>query len=850
MWGFVFEVKGIRFLKICGFGCVYPSAYRRILGSGNLRIVLTKRRSANGYLVTIYADSVGRVEAMISKNGIEATALVKGINQQIDISNEKFISSLIDTLQRDCYLTVSRGDVHVNVRIRGGGEDGFIGFMGGVLQVGVGVALTVGTGGAGALLGSTLIGSGMSGAMYSLTTEEENLKGSDYFKQSVIGGATGLVSGLGSIASSGAGLIGKGLGSAFTGAAGRITSATTEAFCYQKDVKLSFSDITSGAASGVTGSVIGGTFSSMANPLTDGADDALEQIILKGLYSGLGGATSGAGAQMVSNLVQKNPIEKDVGRAALSGGVIGTVTCIAQGSLTPTKVERKEPPLVVRKEPGKSFILGNMDEQKPSTRVTREHAKIWADHRTVNVATGRPFTSEQIKISTSPEMKSSKNPSSSPKSTKSSQCFSTEKSATFFSDKSKQSKLFTKLGVSENQNEYVTFLQDIEEKAHTDRFGNEIQDTLSKQFGHIKEQKGVELSDPRRIKGPGRIIASSGGGTIKLGSKSSGMLTKLEGNYVDNSIKYKLYSHMDALAETTDFKKQACLQKVIKQEFQAYKDYGEFLKNIGNETALKRLAQNVATRIAKLPEGGSYLVCSGFEGHATCHRFEMKKGEIITTIYNGGDGLEWHTEAGNSSVYPFGFEGIPKPKIINTLNKYISDVLINQTRPKSDAINAIYAPSLLKKAANQTVNSPMPEQKVGNCSWHNFTEAVKPDLGDFNQEMLEHEIKTCESLKVKAQQKPKVNNSIKKGEQATAYSINRPLGKETKGHDFTIDYYQAKLEQRSQKRKVSELSPERKKQENENQSHYPSNKRHCFFRQPSKAPTDNSPNQLNTPKIN
>jgi hypothetical protein len=109
---------------------------------------LIKKQILGGRTITIYIDSKNRIKGFIEEHGVRRDAFfVKGLPKEINVSNEKLIQWLKDTLETNCYFTVTQGDIHVNLKLLGGGWRKVLGVVVGVAQIAGGAALTVGTGG-------------------------------------------------------------------------------------------------------------------------------------------------------------------------------------------------------------------------------------------------------------------------------------------------------------------------------------------------------------------------------------------------------------------------------------------------------------------------------------------------------------------------------------------------------------------------------------------------------------------------------------------------------------------------------------------------------------------------------
>jgi len=709
-------------------------------------IILVKKRSADGNFVTIYANKKGRIRATITKNGTTRSAFfVKGMNSKIDISNAELVNWTRNTLSNDSYLTVSQGNVCVNVRVLGGGLKNFCGAVFGLAQVGFGIALTVGTGGLAAVAGGGLISSGLSGTSYSLTTDEEKMNFGDYAKQSAIGGVSGAVTGGFSTFGTSAGLLTKAAVSFGGGAAGRIAGAATEAVAYDREIDLTFSSVLASGVSGAVGSTIGAGTSSVSDGLIkEVSETALEGAILGGTCGAVGGAASGAVTQVISNVVQgKEDKTEGIGQAFWTGAAMGAVTGSVSGGKKGSDeqkrriLEQKIPPRqpIVLKG---GDVIANLGDK--SIQATREHFETAAKYGSVDCATGKPIPLEILnRLLANHSQNDLLGELDLPE--------SKDSPAPFFSStQNKLPELLNKLGVSPTSREgkIISAIVDNIENYKASR--NDF-DELSKQLGHINAERGQELTDPKHIIGGGRITAH---GEAKINaSGSSGTVTDLEGNNPLLSLRNKLYSHLTALSETGDPIKQRCLTKAVIQEVNAYGDCFRYYKGQNTQT----LANDIATRIANLAKGDSYLVLTGYDKHAIYHKFTSQNGKIVTTIYNGGGGAGYHQKAGNSSVYPFTFEPISQ-KDTARLSTYLNQLLENRSQPHNRALPAMYRTNLFKPS-NPTNNLPTPLQKVGNCSWHNLTEALsdnfKTSQGDFNQEFTSHEQDICLRLRVERQ---------------------------------------------------------------------------------------------------
>lgn len=282
-------------------------------------------------------------------------------------------------------------------------------------------------------------------------------------------------------------------------------------------------------------------------------------------------------------------------------------------------------------------------------------------------------------------------------------------------------------------------------------------DELSKQFGHIKAEQGWELTGTK-ITGAGRIIAHPEKSKIVVVNPSAGLSSNLENNDPVLSIRYKLYSQLKALSEAGNVDKQNCLKVAIKQQMQTYSDYLDYDKHAGANT-LPILGKEITSRIFNMAEGESYVVATGYNTHITCHKFSVENQQIVITIYNGGNGCEYHKFSDNGMVYPYSFVPLPKSNSTQkSVESYVSGLLANKDKPAKESLKFMYqkiSSPLIKPDGGTPKKPAMPIQTVGNCSWHNLTEALRDSLktknADFNKELIDNENETCQRLRVERQ---------------------------------------------------------------------------------------------------
>jgi hypothetical protein len=215
-------------------------------------LLLVKRKSVDGRFIAIYADNAGRIKASFTeKDGkIIPAFFIKGINNEIDISNKELIQSVQYVLKEHCYFRIVAGDVEVNLRIKGG--DWIKGLMASGGQIAIGLSLTFFTGGiALPLLGATLVGAGCRTSLYCYKNREK-FDNRVYVREVIIGGAGGFAGGAaGQIASSAFNLLANPIiNGGISGTVSTITKSTTESQLCNKESDLSLYKVAEGAVEG------------------------------------------------------------------------------------------------------------------------------------------------------------------------------------------------------------------------------------------------------------------------------------------------------------------------------------------------------------------------------------------------------------------------------------------------------------------------------------------------------------------------------------------------------------------------------------------------------------------------
>lgn len=194
-----------------------PFILTSVVVENNIPLITTRSRNG-GHLINIYADETGSIKATYTREGVtEHAFFVKGINSKIDVGNIELLAWVKTILSTNCYFLVSRGDVHVNVRILGGGDwtrsQFFLVVFGGIFA---GAALISLGSGLGPTIGSNLVKGCLKAAGVSTITavfpDKEDCQVNNgkkelipelYFKnrgfgrfakQALAGGATGAVS--------------------------------------------------------------------------------------------------------------------------------------------------------------------------------------------------------------------------------------------------------------------------------------------------------------------------------------------------------------------------------------------------------------------------------------------------------------------------------------------------------------------------------------------------------------------------------------------------------------------------------------------------------------------------------
>ncbi len=835
------------------------------------QIILAQKPSVNGrQFITIYVDSQGSIKATILENQLLCPAcLVKGIPDKIDISNKILIAQLQILLRDHCYFSFFREDVHVNIRILGGVPWGnILGFTFSAAQIASGIFVTIGTGGIGAIVGGAYIGSGINGAMYSLLTDSEQFNVENYRNTSLIGFATGAVSGgVGVGVGAASGALGGGsipvvkaatgvVGGAIGGATGRVTGAVTEAIVYDKpQIDLTAKSVLIGAASGGIGGLINTGTTAINNNMIQQAvkssDTVAEATLLSGLSSVTTGTAGGITTQMVSNVIDGKPIGEGIEQAALIGGAMGGMTGAAQGGQMKTaqieqgtRQQATDSRTLVRAH-ALEKMAERMEERqnKPDDMLDRAAIKKQATnenfqqlatnlksrHNTQevqpkpiveenNAPRQGPATNEQRQALRQRLRESVRSayPESNPSSEQTMQQTATPTNAAstsaastnarqrdpinltesrdtffakpvirykpFFGDANNLTLLFEKLNIDQNSDE-AKFYQKLIRRVETNRseFPNSSSGyELTKQLGQIDASAGIEVRFeeklPPGVDRPG-MTASSGCVQIRLGKRifenhplpasPSVEVTKHEANIDLLNQKYKLYAHLKTLAETNDPLLQEKLKRVIRTEGHAYEDTHDYWRQVAEAKARKsgtpnlaKLANEIFERVIKLPEGEDYIISSGYSGssgnsgHCIYHKFTMKNGQVAIKIYNGGEGCNNHDGPiiREKKCYPYSFKPLSADKQQN-LKQYIETILSCKSLPEKQALPNIYNNGLnrishLERATIQNQEKLMPIQTVGNCTWHNLTQALADNFNELEFEQLnQYEKQTCLQLR-------------------------------------------------------------------------------------------------------
>ncbi len=243
--------------------------------------------------------------------------------------------------------------------LKGGGRDDA--YVAAVVQVFVGITLTVCTGGIASIFGGALISSGLSTGSYTYQHLDDASKPEDKFddaeclKQTAFGAVAGFVSGgVSSILPAGVGMIGKAFCQGVSGATGSAASTTVEIAVNKgrlptsEDLKKDLGkSITAGLVGGAVGSVAGSIAGKGINKISEFSDDvaasAWELVFRKGIRKGVEGACSSAASKIATNYLKGKKTIRDllgdeelrsqmiselmdgVGGAALTGGLLSAV---------------------------------------------------------------------------------------------------------------------------------------------------------------------------------------------------------------------------------------------------------------------------------------------------------------------------------------------------------------------------------------------------------------------------------------------------------------------------------------------------------------------------------------------
>jgi hypothetical protein len=709
--------------------------------------------------LTVFVDHAGKVRGKISNKKGEVEAFsVRGIPAHIFNPDPSYLEQLREALNTHCYLTSQFDDIDIVGRLPGGVLWQAVGVATGVGQIAGGVALTVMTGGWGAWAGGGLISSGLQAAMYSVTTAEEELAFSEYCRQVAIGGSTGLVSGgIGGLAAK-SGLVVKTGVQAIAGAAGKVTSVAVDAGLHGRDVaeeldeKVGRAGLVSGAVAGALSGVVGGQGSKLSQRLVNKVETKLASAVAGGVCGGAAGAVSGAGATLATNYIEgKKDVTENVGASALLGGIMGAAIGAVSGA---QQHGRKIPKgSFVKGGKGKGYIIGNSSDK--NLAPNEEQIKTAEKYGSVDLATGKPLAPEIIEAIFANE--EAYLAASTPG----------DKPDPFFNNHKNKKALLDKLGLPEDSPQAIELKKMLSRIENRQGVFKDLDQDVTKQMGHVRAEDGVELIDPKHIKGPGRIIAPPGGGQIHVGKESSGSIVDLEGNFPRKSIALKFYAQCQQLSLAESPTEIVGLRNAILSEYAALcvtlkadVIFGEWRRShtenpeaaaVTRDAKVDKLTRSVVADILASKDK-AYLMSSGFKGHAIYHKFVMHDGVVDIMIYNGGEGADHHITNSSSSVYPYRMTLTPEQ-----LHGYVTDLIVckNVPVPGKEALPQIYQGTLRNQLGMPSNTDPYPLQSVGNCSHHNLTVAAAEDLGGLDSHLARasavREIRACERLRIEGQ---------------------------------------------------------------------------------------------------
>lgn len=235
----------------------------------------------------------------------------------------------------------------------------FSGGLFGALQVAGGIFLTVSTGGIGTYFGAGLISSGLNGAIYSLTSDNEEIEADEFFKTSVVGGVQGIVTGgFCSIAGASASMATRFGFNALGGVAGRVASVVTDGTVHDKEIDINFSILASSAVSGAVGGAISSKASQVIpDKLAKITQDKMGRTIIGGIFGATTGIAKGTATQLLSNKIEgRKDLTQGLGIAVITGSVIDG----AFGAIDGRRLETNRKPDII-----------DGDEDIPKTNMSR-----------------------------------------------------------------------------------------------------------------------------------------------------------------------------------------------------------------------------------------------------------------------------------------------------------------------------------------------------------------------------------------------------------------------------------------------------------------------------------------------
>ena len=273
----------------------------------------------------------------------------------------------------------------------GWGWYNFWGTIGGVGQVVAGTAAMAGTGFLAAPAGAALVSSGMSSVMYSVSANNDEIQGDEYFKKAVVAGVigvatVGVASGADCALSSSAKIVEK-LGekgitivaNAVGGAAGQMAGEAAEKIVEGKEPEI---PSVSRAAIGAVGGGIGGyMFTRM--PKLELFDGSIVKTpswrdyfysILKGAECGL---ITASATQMTGNLILRKEFFQGLREAALAGSITGaslSVLHVKQEERAAAAIAETKRNPSIKVSSAKLFPLSGRDQNSNQDSNSRQTA--------------------------------------------------------------------------------------------------------------------------------------------------------------------------------------------------------------------------------------------------------------------------------------------------------------------------------------------------------------------------------------------------------------------------------------------------------------------------------------------